>query len=79
MSYKNLEIWKLARELTISIHEMTLTMPNFEQMEVAGQIRRSIKSVKANIVEGYAKRYYKNEFVKFVNHVYLPLLVSKCD
>jgi len=61
-----LDIWKLASDLTVSIHEMTLTLPQFEQMELAAQIRRSIKSVKSNIVEGYAKRYYKNEFVRFI-------------
>ena len=59
-----MDIWKLASDLTVSIHEMTLTLPQFEQMELAAQIRRSIKSVKSNIVEGYAKRYYKNELIK---------------
>jgi hypothetical protein len=31
MSYKNLEIWQLARELVIEIHKMTLTLPKFVQ------------------------------------------------
>jgi four helix bundle protein len=34
--------------------------------EVGGQIRRSCKSVKSNIVEGYGRRYYKNEFIHFL-------------
>lgn len=38
MSYKNLEIWKLAREVTIEIHIMSLTLPKFEQFEEAQQI-----------------------------------------
>ncbi|MCX6168990.1 MAG: four helix bundle protein [Ignavibacteriales bacterium] len=67
MSYKNLEIWKLAREVVIDIHKITLEkLPKFEMYEVGGQIRRSCKSVKSNIVEGYGRRYYKNEFIHFL-------------
>ncbi|MFA7419890.1 MAG: four helix bundle protein [Melioribacteraceae bacterium] len=64
MSYKNLEIWKLAKEVVVQIHEMTLTkLPKFEMYEVGSQIRRSSKSVRANIVEGYGRRFYKKEFI----------------
>ena len=66
MSYKNLEIWKEARELSIKIHEMSLTLPKFEQFEEAQQIRRSSKSVRSNIVEGYGRRIYKQDFIKFI-------------
>ena len=54
MSYKNLEIWKLSRELVIDIHNMTLNeLPKFELYEEGSQIRKSSKSVKSTIVEGY--------------------------
>lgn len=67
MSYKNLEIWKLAREVVIDVHKMTLTeLPKFEMFEEGNQIRRSSKSVKATIVEGYGRRTYKQEFLKFL-------------
>ena len=67
MSYKNLEIWKLADELVVEIHEMTLTrLPKFEMFEEGGQIRRSSKSVKSTIVEGYGRKRYKSEFIKFL-------------
>ena len=67
MSYKNLEIWKLADELVIEIHEMTLTkLPKFEMYEEGSQIRRSSKSVKGTIVEGYGRKRYKAEFIKFL-------------
>ncbi len=53
MSYRNLEVWQLARETVVTIHDMTLTkLPKFEAFEEASQIRRAIKSVKSNIVEG---------------------------
>ena len=67
MSFRKLEIWKLAQELVIDIHKMTLTdIPKFELYEEGGQIRRSIKSVKSTIVEGYGRRRYKQEFIKFL-------------
>jgi four helix bundle protein len=54
MSYKNLEIWQIANELVIKIHEMTIgELPKFEMYETGSQIRRSVKSIKSNIVEGY--------------------------
>jgi four helix bundle protein len=60
MSYKKLEIWQLARKATVNIHEMSLKcLPNFEMYEEGSQIRRSVKSVKSNIVEGYGRRRYK--------------------
>ncbi len=67
MSYKSLEIWKLADELVVEIHEMTLTrLPKFEMFEEGSQIRKSSKSVKSTIVEGYGRKRYKAEFVKFL-------------
>lgn len=66
MSYKNLEIWQLSREVSISVHRMSLGLPKFELYETGSQIRRSSKSVRSNIVEGYGRRMYKQEFIRFL-------------
>ena len=66
MSYKNLEIWQLSHHLIIEIHKMSLELPKFEQFEEAKQIRRSSKTVKSCIVEGYGRRRYKGDFIKFL-------------
>ena len=67
MNYKSLEIWQMARELVIDIHKMTLhKLPKFEMFEEGSQIRKSIKSVKSTIVEGYGRRRYKQEFIRFL-------------
>ena len=67
MSYRDLEIWQIARELVVDIHCMTLKfLPKFELYEEGGQTRRSIKSVKSNIVEGYGRRRYKSDFIRFL-------------
>jgi four helix bundle protein len=67
MKYEDLEIWKIADELVIKIHQLTLyDIPKFEMYETGSQIRRSMKSVKSNIVEGYGRRQYKQEFLRFL-------------
>ena len=66
MNYKDLEVWQIARELSIEIHKMSLNLPKFEMYEEGNQIRRSSKSIRSNIVEGYGRRRYKNEFIRFI-------------
>ncbi len=66
MSYKNLEIWQRARELSIEIHAMSLALPKFEMYESGSQIRRSSKGVRSALVEGYGRRYYKADYIKFL-------------
>ena len=54
---------------------MTLSdLPRFELYEEGSQIRRSIKSVKSNIVEGYGRRRYKQEFIRFLTYA-----LASCD
>lgn len=66
MSYKNLEVWKLAREQCIEIHAMTMCLPGFELFEVGRQIRKSSKTTRSTIVEGYGRRIYKADYIKFI-------------
>lgn len=66
MSYKKLKIWQLARELSVEIHAMTMQLPKFELFETGSQIRRSSKSIRSNIVEGYGRRRYKADFIRFM-------------
>ena len=73
-SYRDLEIYKESKRLSIEIHYMSLKLPKFELYEEGGQIRRSSKSVTAMIVEGYGRRRYKADFIKYI--VYAQ---SECD
>jgi four helix bundle protein len=69
LSYKNLEIWQEARTLVIDIHKMTIEkLPKFELYEEGGQIRKSSKSVKSTIVEGYGRRRYQQEYIRFLTY-----------
>ncbi len=73
-SYRDLDIYKKAHKLAIEVHQMSLKLPQFELYEQGSQIRRSSKSVKSNIVEGFGRRKYKQEFVKF-----LIYSLASCD
>lgn len=67
MSYKNLEIWQLSREVALEVHKMTLEdLPKFEMFETGQQIRRSSKSCRSTIVEGYGRKVYQSEYFKFL-------------
>ena len=65
MNYRDLSIWRLARDQSIAIHKMSLTLPKFELYETGSQIRCSSKSVRSNIVEGVEWRKYRKDFVRF--------------
>ncbi|MBX3741028.1 MAG: four helix bundle protein [Akkermansiaceae bacterium] len=75
MSYRDLDIYQLARELSVKIHRMTLQdLPRFELYEEGSQIRRSVKSIRSNLVEGYGRRRYKADFIKFLVYAH-----ASCD
>ena len=74
LNYRDLDIYKEARRLAVQVHKMSLTLPKFELYETGSQIRRSSKAVTAMIVEGYARRRYKADLIK-----YLVYAISECD
>ena len=73
-SYRDLEIYQMAYRLALDIHKMSLTLPKYELYEQGSQIRRSSKGVKDAIVEGYGRRKYKQDFIKFLVYAH-----SSCD
>ncbi len=73
--YTDLEIYKLGHNLAVEVHKMTLAdLPKFEMFEEGGQVRRSSKSIVSNIVEGYGRRRYKQEFIQFLTYA-----MASCD
>ncbi len=73
-SYKDLDIYNLAFEYAIAVHKMTGQLPSIEKYEQGSQIRRSAMSIKDNIVEGYGRRRYKQDFIKFLVYAHASLL-----
>ena len=74
VSYRDLEIYQQAVRLAIEIHKMSMKLPKFELFEEGSQIRRSSKAVASAIVEGFGRRRYKKELVRFT--VYAQ---TECD
>ncbi|MEI8201720.1 MAG: four helix bundle protein [Bacteroidota bacterium] len=62
-SYKDLEVYKLSRQMSIEIFEMTKTFPKEETYSLTDQIRRLSRSVGAQIAEAWAKRKYEKHFI----------------
>ena len=65
-SYKDLDIYTIGMELFYKTHTLSLQLPKYELYELGSQLRRSSDSVVINIVEGYGRRRYKNDFIKFL-------------
>ncbi len=76
MSYKTLEIYQEALKLSLIVHRLSLELPTFEKYEQGSQIRRSSKSIKDQIAEGYGRRRYKADFVKFL--IYAQASCDEC-
>ena len=69
MTHRDLEVWQTARDLSIAIHKMTMTeLPKYELYEQGSQIRRSAKSVRANIVEGFGRRRHKQDYIRLLTY-----------
>ncbi len=73
-SFKDLEIFQLSKSLAIQVHAISLTLPKFEMYEEGSQVRRSSKSIPAMIAEGFARRRYKADYIK-----YLVCAQAECD
>ncbi len=62
-SFRDLEVYKLARQLSLEIFKTSKSFPKEEMYSLTDQIRRSSRSVGAQITEAWAKRRYKKHFI----------------
>jgi four helix bundle protein len=66
-SASELEVFKLAYAVSLKIHQASLTYPKIEQYSLADQLRRSSKSICANLTEGFSRQTQsKTEFKRFI-------------
>ncbi len=72
-TYRDLEVYKEAYEAAIHVSRLSKKFPQVEQYELARQLRRSARSVPANIVEGWSKRSSVPEFKR-----YLQMAIGSC-
>ncbi|MBI3741546.1 MAG: four helix bundle protein [Chloroflexi bacterium] len=62
-SFQELVVYQKARRLQHEIFQITKTFPRDEMFSLTDQIRRSSRSVGANIAEAWAKRRYDKHFL----------------
>ncbi len=63
MNFKELLAYKKSFQLAMEIFEISKSFPSEEKYSLTDQIRRSSRSVSANISESYRKRRYVNHFI----------------
>lgn len=62
-SFRDLEVYKLSREVSREIYFLSKDFPNEEKYSLTDQIRRSSRSVGAQIAESWGKRRYEMHFI----------------
>lgn len=61
--YRDLKVYQKAYQLAIDIHDVSKGFPKEEKYALIDQIRRSSRSVAANLAEAWKKRRYKKAFI----------------
>ena len=61
--FRELDVYQLAMGASMKVFELSKTFPLIERYSLTDQIRRSSRSVCANIAEAWGKRRYANSFV----------------
>ncbi|MCG9973223.1 four helix bundle protein [Christiangramia crocea] len=70
--FKELEIWKLSRQLCKDVYEVTVYFPDAEKFGLINQLRRSSVSLPSYIAEG-ASRKSSRDFDRF-----LEIAIGSC-
>lgn len=66
-SFRQLDVWQLAVEMTLSIYNLTNSFPDSERFGLSNQLRRAAVSVASNIAEGHG-RMTRGEYVQFLGY-----------
>ena len=62
-THEDLEVYQIAFKAAMEIFELSKKFPTEERYSLTDQIRRSSRSVCANLAEGWRKRRYKAAFI----------------
>jgi four helix bundle protein len=73
-TYRDLEVFQESYAAALEVSKLVKCFPIHEQAELARQLRRAVRSIPANIVEGWAKRLSAPEFKR-----YLQVAIGSCD
>ena len=65
-NFRDLEVWKLGKEIAVDVYEITEGFPSKELYGLATQMRRAAVSIPSNISEGF-NRYHNKEYRQFLH------------
>ena len=68
-SHRDLRVWQQAMDLAMEVFRLSRSFPAEERYSLTDQIRRSSRSVAANIAEAFRKRRYEAAFVSKLSDV----------
>jgi four helix bundle protein len=66
-NHEDLEVYKIAFDSAVKVFEISKTFPKEEKYSLTDQIRRSSRSVCANLAEAWRRRRYKGSFLMRLN------------
>ncbi len=66
-NHEDLEVYKIAFDAAMEIFELSKNFPKEEKYSLIDQIRRSSRSVCANLAEAWRRRRYKGSFLSKLN------------
>lgn len=64
-SFKELEVWQVARAFVADVYRLLKTFPEEEKFALCDQIRRAVVSIPSNIAEGFGRDSHK-DFAHFL-------------
>ncbi len=77
-SHRELEVYQISFETAMQIFEITKSFPKEEIYSLTDQIRRSSRSISANISEAFRKRRYPKSFVSKLSDAEAEAAETQC-
>jgi four helix bundle protein len=78
MQFRDLMVWQRAMDLAELVYRVTRLLPPDERFGLVSQMRRSVRSIPANIAEGYG-RGHTGDYCRFLGIAFGSLLVLETD
>lgn len=73
-SYRDLEVYKQSFDLAVRVDQVSKRLPKQEMYEQGSRLRRAAKSIPANLAEGFGRRRYTQDYIRFV-----VIALASCD
>lgn len=69
-TFNDLKIYQIGSELSYIVQQIANKLPLSEKFKLTDQILRSSRSITANIAEGFGRRNYPNDFIRFLTYAH---------